>query len=639
MAIAKIKLVDITSNLSNLDNVLTRFIDLKGFHPVLASEIIDRVHGLTSFVADNPCQPLLNELAEIDKKFELNLADDERRDIDYNFSEMSEYILEIKEKLQEEVDIIKELEKEIAKYEDALVHVKNIQSLDIPLDDLFECSYIYIRFGRLPNDSVEKLRFFRNKPFVFKSFNYDQNYNWCLYFTTEEYKREIDNIFSSLFFERIFIPDFVHGTPAEAITSLEKKIEAVWDKINAYKRDIYDISCGCSDKMSCIKGELLFLNRVYEAKKYVVGLGDRFTISGFVEEENVKNVKSMFKGVKDIELEVGEADSDKRIAPPTKLKNRWFSRPFGMFVEMYGLPAYGDIDPTPFVAITYALLFGIMFGDLGQGLVLALIGYVLYRYKGMRLGAVGVRIGLSSALFGLLYGSVFGNEEVLNPLYTDILGLSGKPIHVMDADFTMTLLIAAIAFGSLLIVISMSMNIVKLIRKKQIVEVVCSHNGVAGLLLYGYLLTAIALQMGLGIPAVNTGLILIFVGIPLLLIFMKEPLERLHHKQRMFPSGFGGFFVEGFFELFEVLLSYVTNTLSFLRVGGFLLVHAGMMLVVMSLMEMSAGGGILVLVLGNLFVMGLEGMIVGIQVLRLEFYEMFSRYYEGNGTAFVAMNK
>jgi V/A-type H+/Na+-transporting ATPase subunit I len=175
MAIAPIKLIDITSNRKNLDNVLTRFIDLKGFHPVLASEIIDRVHGLTSFVADNPCQPLLQELAEIDKKYNLNLPDIEQREIDDDFSEMSEYILEIKESLEHEVDLIKALEKDILKYEDALVHVKNIQSLEIPLDDLFDCSYIYIRFGRLPNDSVEKLRFFRNKPFVFKSFNYDQN--------------------------------------------------------------------------------------------------------------------------------------------------------------------------------------------------------------------------------------------------------------------------------------------------------------------------------------------------------------------------------------------------------------------------------------------------------------------------------
>jgi len=108
----------------------------------------------------------------------------------------------------------------------------------------------------------------------------------------------------------------------------------------------------------------------------------------------------------------------------------------------------------------------------------------------------------------------------------------------------------------------------------------------------------------------------------------------------MFPNGFGGFFVEGFFELFEIILSYVTNTMSFLRVGGFVLSHAGMMLVVTSLMAMVGGAGsIIVFIGGNLFVMALEGMIVGIQVLRLEFYEMFSRYYEGNGIAFDALNK
>jgi V/A-type H+/Na+-transporting ATPase subunit I len=639
MAIAPIKLIDITSNRKNLDNVLTRFIDLKGFHPVLASEIIDRVHGLTSFVADNPCQPLLQELAEIDKKYNLNLPDIEQREIDDDFSEMSEYILEIKESLEHEVDLIKALEKDILKYEDALVHVKNIQSLEIPLDDLFDCSYIYIRFGRLPNDSVEKLRFFRNKPFVFKSFNYDQNYNWCLYFTTEEYKREVDNIFSSLFFERIFIPDFVHGTPTEAIASLEAQIKSSKKQIEGYRNDIYDISCGCADKLSCIKGELLFLNRVFEAKKYVVGLGDRFTISGFTDERNVENVKSMFDDLEDVEIEVGDADSDKRIAPPTKLKNGWFSRPFSMFVEMYGLPAYGEIDPTPFVAITYALLFGIMFGDVGQGFVLAVLGFLLHKYKGMRLGAVGVRIGLSSMVFGLIYGSVFGNEELLTPFYTDVLGFAEKPVHVMDADFTMTLLVAAIAFGALLIVISMIMNITGLLRKKRYVEAATSHNGLAGLMFYGYLLAGLGLSLGTGQNIFTTPLLVLFAGIPLILVFLKEPLERLSHKHKMFPAGIGGFFVEGFFELFEIVLSYVTNTMSFLRVGGFVLSHAGMMLVVMSLMEMSSGSGILVLALGNVFVMVLEGMIVGIQVLRLEFYEMFSRYYEGNGTPFIALNK
>ena len=131
-------------------------------------------------------------------------------------------------------------------------------------------------------------------------------------------------------------------------------------------------------------------------------------------------------------------------------------------------------------------------------------------------------------------------------------------------------------------------------------------------------------------------IILILIVLPLILMFLKEPLIRkLEEHGEMFPNGFGAFFVEGFFELFEVVLSFITNTMSFLRVGGFVLSHAGMMLVVYTLAEMVGGfGEIIVLILGNVFVMCLEGLIVGIQVLRLEFYEMFSRYYEGNGIPF-----
>ena len=93
--------------------------------------------------------------------------------------------------------------------------------------------------------------------------------------------------------------------------------------------------------------------------------------------------------------------------------------------------------------------------------------------------------------------------------------------------------------------------------------------------------------------------------------------------------------MQSFFELFEICLSFMTNTISYLRVGGFILSHAGMMLVVTLLTEMSGGAGILVAILGNIFVMCLEGMIVGIQILRLEFYEMFSRFYSSDGIAFV----
>ena len=144
--------------------------------------------------------------------------------------------------------------------------------------------------------------------------------------------------------------------------------------------------------------------------------------------------------------------------------------------------------------------------------------------------------------------------------------------------------------------------------------------------------------MGAGIQVLTLPYILILIGIPAVLIFMQEPLERLLEHEKLFPNGFGGFFMEAFFEMFEICLTFLANTMSYLRVGGFVLSHAGMMLVVSTLMSMVGNASPLVFVLGNIFVMVLEGMIVGIQVLRLEFYEMFSRYFDGNGIAFKALN-
>ena len=634
MAIAKIQLVTITSGLANLDRILMRFIDLENFHPVAASGIVDSVHGLTSFTPDNFCAGVLSELVQFEKEFDLSIPAAEIRSLEYDFEKMRKSIRDSEAVLREHNERIRDFQDQIRKLRDALTQVMNIASMDISFDEIFSCKYLYARVGRLPTDSVEKLKYYRNRPFFFKPFTSDESYTWCLYFTSREYEREVDNIFSSLFFERIYVPGFVHGTPEKAKESLEAEIASLQAQSDAMKREMQELALEYSHELSGVKGELLFLNQIFEAKKYVVGLGDRFTISGFTEVTNAAHVKAQFADIPDLELEFRPPTSDKRITPPTKLHNGWFARPFSMFVEMYGVPAYGEVDPTPFFAITYSLLFGVMFGDLGQGLVLALLGFVLARWKKMKLGEIAVRIGLSSALFGLLYGSFFGNEEILTPFFTDVLGLAGKPIEVMDSAFTMTLLIAAVGIGAALIVASMIMGVYTKIKRRHYLDALLSSNGVAGLLFYGYLLAALSLSFAGIADILAWPYLVVFVGLPLVMIFLKEPIERRCEGKKMFPNGFGGFFVEGFFELFDVLLSYITNTMSFMRVGGFILSHAGMMLVVSSLMAMVANGTLLVAVFGNIFVMALEGMIVGIQVLRLEFYEMFSRYYEGNGIAF-----
>lgn len=636
MAIEKLKLFRINADLTNLDKILERFVFLQYVHPTLASEFIDRVHGLTSYVCLNPFNKIYNELMDIEKEnnYEIPIIDIDK--VEDTFDKMREYIHSTHEQLKKLTIHRKEIENVLKKYKDALIQIENIESLDISLDDLFSCEYISSRVGKLPLDSVEKLKFYKNKPFIFKAFNKEKEYCWCMYLVTNKYEREIDNIFSSLFFERIHIPEFVHGTPEKAQASLSKEIQVAQTHLEEIQNDLDKKLAENIVELSKIKSELLRLNKIEDAKKYVVGLGDKFTISGYVSKREVKKLKSTYRDFEDIEIEIMSAYSDKRVKIPTKLRNSWFTNPFTTFIEMYGLPSYSSIDPTPILAITYSLLFGMMFGDLGQGLLLSLLGFIVYKKFKIGLGAIAIRLGLVSAFFGLLYGSFFGNEEILTPIFTNWFGLNGKIIDIMDPDFTMTLLIATVALGSILILFSMLINIYISIKNKTYAELFFSHNGLAGVVLYIFTLFALAFQLVKGTSVFNIFTVLFFIILPLLLIVLKHPLDRLIKGNKMFPTKISGFVIEGFFELFEVVLSYITNTLSFLRVGGFILAHAGMMMVVFTLMEMSSSvvGQIFILIIGNLFVMGLEGLIVGIQVLRLEFYEMFSRYFEGDGIPF-----
>lgn len=640
MAIAKMKLVNISAEKEYLDDVLLRFIDLDYFHPEPAVKFIDTVHGLTSMDEENPVTEVLSRFKEICSDMDLDMPNIAMRDKDYDLNKMKNYMEDVYQRYSDAKRVGDDLQKVIQENKDALVTVKNIESIDLNLDDLFDCKYVKFRFGRLPLDSVEKLRYYRNRPFAFKSFSKDAAYSWCIYVTTEKYEGDVDNVFSSLYFERIHIPDFVHGTPERAAETLLDEIENDEKQILHVEDVIKKIKDECREKMAKIKDELEFLDRTFVARKYVVGLGQRFSITGFIDAADVDRLAETFRDLKEVEIEVRPAHSDKRLDPPTKLKNGWFARPFVMFVEMYGIPEYDGIDPVPIVAVIYSLLFGMMFGDVGQGIVVILVGAFLSRYKKMQLGEIMVRIGIFSALFGFIFGSVFGNETMLNPLYHALLGLSEKPIEVMSSAFILPLLMIAVGIGVVLNLFSMFLNMLLQYRKKNMGEFWFSQNGVAGFVFYASLAVGIVLTALFGLPVFNLIYVLLLIVLPLMMVFLKEPLTRKMHHDKMFPEGFGAFFVEGFFELFEICLSYITNTISYLRVGGFVLSHAGMMMAVTMIMEMS--GGIVALIIGifgNVLVMCLEGLVVGIQVLRLQFYEMFSRYFNGNGIIFTAIKE
>ena len=330
---------------------------------------------------------------------------------------------------------------------------------------------------------------------------------------------------------------------------------------------------------------------------------------------------------------MGEDQASTTKQPPTKLKNIKLLKPFEMYIKMYGLPAYGEMDPTWFLALTYSFIFGAMFGDVGQGLFLFIGGALLYKFKKMDLAGIISCAGIFSTMFGFLYGSFFGFEDVLPALWL-------KPMSAMTAvpfvGKLNTVFVVAVGFGMFLILICMIFNIINSFRNGDVEKTWFDANAVAGLVFYGSIVAVIGLMMaGKSLPG---GIVLgIMFGVPLILMFLKEPLTNLVQKKaEIMPAQKGVFFVQSFFEMFEVLLSYLSNTISFLRIGAFAVSHAAMMEVVLMLAgaENGAAPNWIVIVLGNLFVCAMEGLIVGIQVLRLEYYEIFSRFYKGSGREF-----
>lgn len=202
-------------------------------------------------------------------------------------------------------------------------------------------------------------------------------------------------------------------------------------------------------------------------------------------------------------------------------------------------------------------------------------------------------------------------------------------------EYINTLLIASIALGAGMITLVMLLNILNALRRRDVGKALFDPNGLSGIVFYWGAIFAILGIMGL-LPNVASFLyIAVVLVLPLVLIYLKEPLSGLiQHRKDWKPEKPGEFFIENFFEMFEVLLSYLSNSVSFIRVGAFALNHAGMMLAVRVIAELLGAGGPVVMVLGNIFVMCMEGLIVGIQVLRLEFYELFSRFFQGGGRAF-----
>ena len=440
-------------------------------------------------------------------------------------------------------------------------------------------------------------------------------------FYGNDYREEIQKIFSSVHMRLIPVEpkDYAQYDNLDAV---RYRMEAIEAESESYR-----------DMPSRYAAENRFaLEKIYEmvyAKQRIFSLGQMrgelsgmTVLAGWMPKNSIHAVRAITEEKAPHTLvmaEDGDVLERQGHELPTLLRNLPLVRRFQEIVRLYSLPSYSEFDPTFVVAVSFCLFFGFMFGDVGHGIALIFGTYFLEKKKimGRAIASVMKVAGISSIIFGFLYGSVFGNEELIHPIWL-------SPMHDVNK-----ILPVSIQIGIAFLTLGICFKIWNSARKREWGEVFFSPEGVVGLLFYW-------LAVG-QVSAPETSQPVVYVMSFLLIVML-------------FGNGVAKFFFRGetvdgggvvhVFSVFHAVLNFISNTASFVRLAAFALTHVGLSGAVFMLGQMveNAPGGKLyhafILLLGHLVIVGLEGMIVFIQTLRLEYYEFFGKFYRGGGREF-----
>lgn len=546
---------------------------------------------------------------------------------------------------------------EAHKVNEAYKEAMAFSNLKVSYSELEHLSFLSLRIGRIPENQYEDLKYRLEGSAVVIKLGNDSSH--ILVASSKKGRFALDAELKNHNFVELEVPAEFKGVPESALKGLEQK-KAEADKnlkeLIAEKSNFAETHQAQIEKLL---GSFTIAVQIEDVTRRLESTELVYRITGWIpasETENyMKGLDELTEGriaIRAYEpFEVPSVMSGKEQVP-VKLKHGKFVKSFERMIFSYGSPVYGAIDPTPFVAVFFTILFGIMFGDFGQGLFFVLFG-ILMLCNVIKVGGwnkfapIFMAIGISSSIMGLLTGEFFGTETVLEPFAEWVTGLFGTPrapilklmpsadpksIYVMFGVFGV-----AVAIGFVINTCGLVLNIINNLGRKRYAEALLGKNGLAGAVFFWYVI-ALVLRIVLAKHAVAAYDIIIIL-VSLFFAAFAEPFERaLNHEKPLFENGFGTYVISGAVELIEVVSGYLSNTVSFVRVGAFALSHAVLNFTILTLTEMVGGprsiGGIIVLIAGNALIIVLEGMIVAIQVIRLQYYEFFSKFFHETGKEF-----
>lgn len=438
-------------------------------------------------------------------------------------------------------------------------------------------------------------------------------------------------------FQKLPLPD---RDAEELLHEIEKEQTQAREQLENIKETLQQTAMKAHRTLSVHRRKSEMTLTLLEAQRHFRRIGHTSLISGWVPRDKAatvaSNVMTATSGTAYIEILDPDELREVRqgtLTIPILLSNPLLFRPFEKLTTAYGIPHYYEVEPTAFLAVSFLLMFGVMFGDVGQGLVLAGAGYGIFRTisRHTDLGILLMECGISSALFGVLYGSVFGLEDLMPPLWFN-------PMHNVLASLTLSL-----SFGAVLITLGLFFNVINHLRTQELNTAIFGERGLMGAFIYWVCLATGSRFLVTGEIGMEGRWFFLLVGLPALSILFYRPVEKIFRQRQAERFQFRGMpflLVESLVDLGDTFLAYLANTVSFVRISAFALAHVGLFTAVFSLAETFSelrGGGLwywLTLFVGNVFIIFLEGLVASIQAIRLEYYEFFSKFFKGGGVVF-----
>jgi len=519
-------------------------------------------------------------------------------------------------------------------------HLRALAPIGVPLEALRDLRYVTLASGLLPARNLPRLReSLAGLPHLLVpagSIGMDGRV-FVTAVCLRPVQEVLDRALRGAHLERVEMPAHLDGIPEDLLADVARQVDerrTELDRLDAARRDLA-VARRAEIRALAVR---IDRERLLAQARGKMGRSERVAlINGWVPASLAARLETAVRAGTNGRCVLqwsapGALDAVRQgaVHVPILLRNPVLIRPFEQLLRNYGLPQYGEIEPTAIMAVTFLLMFGFMFGDVGQGAVLFALGYFMYRrmFRYRDYAIILMECGLSAVAFGFLYGSVFGVEHWLPALWL-------RPMEDMP-----TLIRTAIMFGAALLSLGFALNLLNAWRRRDL-HVLWERNGLLAAVAYWTAAGLLMRRMISGPDAVTVGTALLWLSVPLALILLKDPATSLWRALRTGERPESGevfsALVQAAVEVLDTLITTVSNTATFIRLAAFALSHAGLFLAIFSLADVVAQtgagtvGAAVVLVLGNVLIIVLEGLIVSIQGVRLEYYEFFSKFYGGGG--------